>query len=344
VGLVPSSTTLANGWKCKYWVRQGAANSSLPAVVYLPGLREKVYPAARLAQTLCLDDATVYIVDLPTCGGHSVLDDLTTPVAPGALAAYPCSMAKACELVKGFLDHVGLNTKSHPTGFVLVGTSTGGHLSYTFAAKRGAEYPIKGLGLIHPAGPLTLADELLDMIGGNDFTSFPFAWDTAAGCRSGYFEWLGGVMDPGDWIFAGEEHKNSAEFPPTYWQRICEEWATDYAQVAKSRAAGASAAHASLAPLRALKLPALVMGSANDRVCIASKMAAQLAPALGDAAEYVALPYDGGHQIHVDPSKPEKNGNLYDLAGPLLAAWMSGTVMAAAAADAPLDEESVKMC
>ena len=44
-------------------------------------------------------------------------------------------------------------------------------------------------------------------------------------------------MDPGDWIFAGEEYKTCAEFPKAYWLRLCEEWATDYAEIASSRAA-----------------------------------------------------------------------------------------------------------
>ena len=68
-----------------------------------------------------------------------------------------------------------------------------------------------------------------------DFSSFPFAWESAAGCRSGYFEYLGGVMDPGDWIFAGEEYKNAHEFPSGYWPRLCEEWATDYTAIAAAR-------------------------------------------------------------------------------------------------------------
>merc|ERR1711924_304163 len=67
-------------------------------------------------------------------------------------------------------------------------------------------------------------------------------------------------------------------------------------------------------------------------------MATQLTPALGAGAEYVALPFDGGHQMHADPAKPGANGNLYDLAGPLLAAWLTGKVMASACdADTPLD-------
>ena len=52
------------------------------------------------------------------------------------------------------------------------------------------------------------------------------------------------------------------------------------------------------------------------------KIETQLTPALGAKARYVALPFDGGHQNHLDPSKPGKNGNLYDLAGPLLADWL----------------------
>ena len=114
----------------------------------------------------------------------------------------------------------------------------------------------------------------------------------------------------------------------------------------------------------ALSLPALVLGSKNDRarrrrtpprhirtapcpcaarkrsharrslcrsgpvaaaragVGLAEKMEALLTPALGERARYVALPHDGGHQIHADPAKPGKNGNLYDISGPLLAEWM----------------------
>ena len=334
VGLVPKSIKLDNGMACKYWVREGVKPageaSKLPTVIYLPGLREKVFPAARLAQTLCLPEATVIIVDLPTCGGHCLFPAAKwkdqkgawkKPVPEDGFSDLPVAIPKACELVKGLVDHLGLGKRSR-NGFVLVGTSTGGHLAYTFAAKYGADTPLRGIGLIHPAGH-NLADELLDTVEKSigDLSAFPFAWESAAGCRSGYFDYLGGEMDPGDWIFAGEEYKTAAEFPPRYWQRLCEEWATDYVRIAKGGRDG-EMVYEDLAPVRELALPCLVMASKNDKVCLAAKIEKALTPALGRRAEYVALPYDGGHQIHADPAKPGKNGNLHDLAGPRLAEWM----------------------
>ena len=106
------------------------------------------------------------------------------------------------------------------------------------------------------------------------------------------------------------------------WLRMCEEWAVDYKEIAGAAMPAELLTRAALASVRKLELPCLVMGSKGDVVCDASKMQSQLTPALGRGAKYVDLPFDGGHQIHADPSKPGQNGNLYDLAGPLIAQWV----------------------
>ena len=132
-------------------------------------------------------------------------------------------------------------------------------------------------------------------------------------------------MNPGDWVFAGESYKCKKEFPTGYWASLSEEWASDYVSIAKGRAAGEAAVKTALsnqlAPLRSLQLPVLVLGSKGDPVCSAAKMEAILAPAIG--AEYLSLPFDGKHNFWDDNGN---NGNVYDLAGPILKSWMAKKV------------------
>ena len=110
------------------------------------------------------------------------------------------------------------------------------------------------------------------------------------------------------------------DFPPKYWQRLAEEWAKDYEATASTApSARAAAISTELTPLRDLNLPILVLGSKGDVVSNAAKMEAELTPALGKSAEYRSLPRDGGHTFFNDNGN---NGNIYDLAGPVLAAWL----------------------
>ena len=173
VGLVAKSFTLPNGWVCKYWIRAGKPSSSggppPPAIFVLPGFREKVYPAARLAQTIGMEEATIYVVDIPTCGGHC-LPGLPDPVPSGAFSELPVKIPNACKLVKALIDHL------QPSSLVLLGFSTGGHLAYTLANEHGSELPLKGIGLIHPAGDC-LSDKLLDIIGSGSMKEWPFDWE-----------------------------------------------------------------------------------------------------------------------------------------------------------------------
>ena len=190
VALAQREVTLANGMAATYWVREGArapgaAAAAQPAIIVLPGLREKVFPAARLAQTLGMPTATVYVVDLPTCGGHCepVVGERSDPVPAGAFTRHPVRVASACELLKGLLDHLGLaNRTSAGGGFVLLGFSTGAHVAYSFAARHAAALPLRGLGLIHPAGHC-LADSLLDLIAAAKMDDFPFAFEVRRRAR-----------------------------------------------------------------------------------------------------------------------------------------------------------------
>ena len=330
VALVQRVVTLANGMSATYWMREGvkaAGAASPPAILVLPGLREKVFPAARLAQTLGMPTATVYVVDLPTCGGHClpVVGEQSDPVPSGAFSRHPVRVAAACELLKGLIDHLGLSSRTAAgSGFVLLGFSTGAHVAYSFAASHAAALPLRGLGLIHPAGHC-LADSLLDVIAADKMDAFPFAFESAAQCRNLYFEQCGGIMDPGDWVFRGDEYVAKTSFPPNYWRRLCETWAEDYKPIADARARGQPQAAAELATelaaVRASGLPTIVLGSSGDVVCSAAKMESDLAPALG--AEYLTLPNGGGHIFYNDAGN---NGSVYDLAGPVLAAWMAQKV------------------
>ena len=132
-------------------------------------------------------------------------------------------------------------------------------------------------------------------------------------------------MDPGDWVFRGEEYNAKASFPPNYWRSLCETWSEDYKPIADARARGqthvAADLAAELAPVRASGLPTIVLGSSGDKVCSADKMESTLAPALG--AEYLTLPHGGGHLYYNDAGN---NGSVYDLAGPVLAAWLAQKV------------------
>lgn len=158
VGLHRAEIPMANGWVAKYWIREGAPQpagaSRPPAIVLLPGLREKVYPLARLVQTLGMPESSMYILELPTCGGHClpVVPDPSTPVPAGAFASQPVRMDGASELLSCLLSHLNLGGSSS-NELILIGYSTGGHLAYTFAARHAASLPgLRGIGLVHPAG------------------------------------------------------------------------------------------------------------------------------------------------------------------------------------------------
>ena len=135
--------------------------------------------------------------------------------------------------------------------------------------------------MIHPAGDC-LSDKLLDIIGSGSMKEWPFDWEEvrvkedictetrlcsniapsscvtdsgcsllthlsqAADCKMLYHDWCGGVMNPGDWVFAGESYKCKKEYPRNYWASLSEEWATDYVSIAKGRAAGEAAVKAAV--------------------------------------------------------------------------------------------------
>ena len=181
-----SSLTMPIRWRTSAWLQSrsrcptaGSASTGFArasrhqaAVRHLRHLLcrlAKVYPAARLAQTIGMEEATIYVVDIPTCGGHC-LPGLPDPVPSGAFAELPVKIPNACKLVKALVDHL------QPRSLVLLGFSTGGHLAYTLANEHGSELPLKGIGLIHPAGDC-LSDKLLDIIGSGSMKEWPFDWE-----------------------------------------------------------------------------------------------------------------------------------------------------------------------